>query len=138
MRYAVINNGVVSNVIEIEPEVIAEGWMPPGGGELLASDAAEIGFLYADGVFAPPPAPVPQFVSNFQGRAMLRAAGLFDAVASAIAGIADDGERAIAQEAFERADFARRSPLFISVARQLGKTDDEIDDMMRQAAAIKV
>ena len=96
-----------------------------------------------DGAPAPnpyvaPPPPKITSVSNFQGRAMLRTNGLFTAVQAAITAISDPLQQAIAQEAFDRADFSRSSPLLISVATTIGKTATDIDAMFTQAAAIKV
>lgn len=94
---------------------------------------------YEDGPdIDPVPDPVPESVSNFQGRTILRTLGIFDVVQVAISGIADATQRAISQDAFDRAEFNRKSPLLLNVAAQLGKDDAFIDEMFRQAAAIKV
>ena len=46
MRYAVIENGRVANIVIATPEVAAEhGWVDATG--------AETGYFYADGVFTP-------------------------------------------------------------------------------------
>ena len=52
MRYALIQNGVVTNVIEAP-----EGWQPPQGVRAVPSDTAGIGDTYADGEFTPQPQP---------------------------------------------------------------------------------
>ena len=89
---------------------------------------------------------VPDFVENYQGRAMLRmtplAGGgtLFDAVQAAINGIADPIQKANAQDAFDRAPFSRTSPLLNAITAQVwaDKTPDEraamADDMFRAGA----
>jgi hypothetical protein len=84
--------------------------------------------------------PVPESVTNFQGRAMLIRAGLFDAVQAAINSIGEDTQRAIAQEAFERAPFHRKSPLLLAVNAALPqpKTDAELDQLFRDGSEIAV
>lgn len=58
MRYAMINisTGIVENVIEVDSD---SDYTPPDGYEIELSDTANIGDTYADGVFTPPPPPVP-------------------------------------------------------------------------------
>jgi len=51
MKYALINNGLVENVIELDDP---NQWTPPGGQLLVASDVASIGDTYADGGFVKP------------------------------------------------------------------------------------
>lgn len=52
MRYALIQNGVVTNVIEADPDHLPE--LP--GVELVPGKTAGIGWTYADGTFKAPPA----------------------------------------------------------------------------------
>ncbi|WP_051231141.1 hypothetical protein [Kaistia adipata] len=54
MRTSVINGGIVTNVV-----LAGDGWVPPEGAAAVASETANIGDFYADGVFTPPPAPEP-------------------------------------------------------------------------------
>lgn len=58
MRYALINTvtGLVENVIELDPE---GDLTQPDGYAVVASDSANIGDKYAEGVFAPAPPPTP-------------------------------------------------------------------------------
>ena len=87
----------------------------------------------------PAPAPVvPQQVSNFQGRAILRIYGMYDAVDNTISNISDPLQQIIAQDAFSSAPFNRNSPLLISIAYQLGHDDAFIDQMFIDAAKITV
>lgn len=57
-NYAIINmtTGIVENVALWDG--IAE-WAPPDGCEAIQSDTAWMGWSYADGVFSPPPLPLP-------------------------------------------------------------------------------
>jgi hypothetical protein len=82
------------------------------------------------------PNAVPVEVSNFQGRTMLRKAGLFDAVQDSINAIADPLEKAIAQDAFERGTFSRNSALLASITAELNLTSEQVDEMFRQAVEI--
>ncbi len=56
MRYAVVKEGVVENVIEWDGEEMLPGL---GGADFIRSDTAGIGYLYVNGAFEDPdPAPV--------------------------------------------------------------------------------
>jgi hypothetical protein len=55
MKYAIIENGIVSNVVMAD-----DGWTAPAGVQAVkASDDVGIGYAYADGAFTPPAAPTP-------------------------------------------------------------------------------
>lgn len=101
------------------------------------------GYTYANGEFSAleevvEPGPVPQSVTNFQGRAALHTLGIFDDVQNAIDAVENATQRAIYQEAFDRAGFHRDSAFLNSVAAGLGMSSEDVDDMFRAAAAIKV
>ncbi|ENN91151.1 hypothetical protein [Bartonella bovis] len=49
MQYAVVENGVVTNII-----VAPEDYVYPFEGEAIASNEAQIGWTYKDGQFSPP------------------------------------------------------------------------------------
>lgn len=77
---------------------------------------------------------VPQSVTNFQARAMLRAAGLLGAVNAAL-----EGKGGVELDAWEySATVHRQSPLVLSLAASLGLTDQQIDAMFVQASQIAV
>lgn len=133
-RFAIVNGGAI-------------GVYPADGGLTVVDDVTlpavwpGDGYSYADGVFTalpPAPGPVPESVSNFQGRAILAQLGIDADVQAAIAAIPDVTQRAIAQLAYDKAEFGRNSPLLISVATGLGKDAAFIDEMFRQAALIKI
>lgn len=79
MRYAVIENGVVVNVVE----AVA----PLGGLTMVPAATAQIGWTYAGGAFSPPPAPPPQRWRVLRGTIVDRliALGLDDAAEAALA-----------------------------------------------------
>lgn len=82
------------------------------------------------------PEPVPDEVSNFQGRTILRHIGLFAEVEAAINAIPDETERAMAQDAFARGAFRRKSELIARIQSDLKISDALADDLFRQAAQI--
>ncbi|UNE55121.1 hypothetical protein [Bartonella machadoae] len=49
MEYAVVEKGVVTNII-----VASENYVHLSEGEAIASNEAQIGWTYKDGVFSPP------------------------------------------------------------------------------------
>ncbi|GAA5113063.1 hypothetical protein [Bartonella jaculi] len=49
MEYAVVENGVVTNII-----VASENYVHAFDGEAIPSSEAQIGWIYKDGVFSPP------------------------------------------------------------------------------------
>ncbi|WP_375624437.1 MULTISPECIES: hypothetical protein [unclassified Bartonella] len=49
MKYAVVENGVVTNII-----VASEDYVHAFDGEAIPSSEAQIGWTYKDGVFSPP------------------------------------------------------------------------------------
>lgn len=128
MRYAVINNGDVVNVIEADDGFVLDGYT------LVPSDIAGPGWTY-DGEFHPPapePVPAPLSITPLQARRALRAAGLLDAVNGAVA-LADPDT----QDAWEYAIEVRRdNPIIAGMAAALGLTDAQLDDLFRTAATL--
>ncbi|MET3560674.1 hypothetical protein ABID39_001382 [Bartonella japonica] len=49
MEYAVVENGIVTNII-----VASEDYVHDSDGEAILSNEAQIGWYYKDGVFSPP------------------------------------------------------------------------------------
>lgn len=79
--------------------------------------------------------PVPQAVTNFQARAVLLAAGLFDRVNDALLALPAN---ATARQAWEYANkLTRTGTLVNSMAETLGFTAAQLDDLFRQAATIE-
>lgn len=131
MRLAEIVNGVVINVIEVDPAAVpdwAADWPD-------AADAGP-GWHLIDGALVPPQAPgqpVPQSVSMFQARTALRRAGLLAAVEAAVAASADPE----IQDAWEYGtELHRASRTVAALAAQIGLTDAQVDDLFRVAATI--
>ena len=82
--------------------------------------------------YVPPPEPVPVVVSMFQARAALVAAGLYETVDAAMQQAG--GVNLIAWE--YATEVRRDSPMVQAMAQQLGLTDEQVDQLFRQAAAI--
>lgn len=82
MRYALITNGIVANVIEADAEFATEHDL------VLLTDGAGIGWSYSNGTFSPPaptPEQVPEFVTRAQAKIALARAGLYEQVVAVIA-----------------------------------------------------
>lgn len=83
---------------------------------------------------APPPPAVPSEVTMFQARAALLGAGLLTAVDSAITDMGDPA----ATLAWEYATtVTRHGQLVAAVASIAGMTDEQLDDLFRNAATIE-
>lgn len=79
--------------------------------------------------------PVPVQVTNFQARAVLLAAGLFDRVDAAIKA---QPQTSAAYQAWQYAnDITRNGTLVTGMAEMLGFTAAQLDDLFRQAATIE-
>lgn len=82
----------------------------------------------------PPPPPVPETVTNFQARAALLAAGLFNQVDAAVKA---QGVDSPAYQAWEYANNVYRASAFIAqLGAALGLTEPQIDALFIAAAAI--
>lgn len=85
-----------------------------------------------------PPSPVPEEVTLWQFRAALRLSGNFERVQYALAQLSTP-ESILAAELFEYGNkITRRSTLASEIMRVLQVTDEEVDDLFRQADAIRV
>lgn len=135
MKLAQIEDGIVANVIEVDPAHIpdwAAGWPD-------AQDAGP-GWTWDGEGYAPPaePAPetkpVPPAISRFQARAALLQVGLLSAVEQAVSQ-ADPLVRLAWAEAIE---WRRDSAALNSIAAAIGLTEAEMDDLFRAAAAIAI
>ena len=137
MQAAVIDDGKVVNLIEIERLDLIEGM------HCVAAGDAQIGDGWDGEVFVrpvqpevPPPA-APEQVAMWQARAILIEDDLLDDVNVALASIADEKARKLAQAKFEYSSTVRRDdPLVTQVIPKLGKTEVEIDAMFTRAAVL--
>lgn len=109
---------------------------PPEGkvwtGEVVEGDDGPEA-VFAD---APPP-PVPAEVTRAQGKAALIQAGLWSAVESYVEAISDPTDKALAEVAlYDTLHWRRDSPFLNAAAVALGMTEQQLDDLFRQAAQI--
>ena len=77
---------------------------------------------------------MPRVVTNFQARAALMQADLFETVNAAVMG----GTDALAKQAWEYANEITRDGVLVnSLGTGLGLTSQQLDDLFRTAAAIE-
>lgn len=116
MRYAVIENGTVTNVIESEEDFQIDGAL------LIPSKVAGPGWLYGNDEFSPP-AFIPTRVTSRQFKLQLHYAGLLDDVEAWISAQGRD-----VQIAFEASGtFVRDEPMMQAGFSSLGFTSEQID-----------
>ena len=127
MRYAVIENNIVTNTIE------AEGELP--GFVMVRSDIAAIGDTFDGTDFhkpAPQPPGVPESVSPRQIRQALTRGGLRANVEAAIAAADQD-----TKDWYEFAtEFQRSNEHVIAMGTALGVSSDDLDNLWRLAASL--
>lgn len=127
-RFAIIDAGRVTNIIEADAEFAAS---------IGAIDAtgASIGWGYVDGVFTPPPTPpttVPTSVTMRQACLALENAGILDDVEALVATLPRPY-----QIEWQRASMVERTNQLVEVVRQQqGMAVQQIDDMFIQAATL--
>jgi len=134
-RYAIVKDGVVTNVIEADAAFAATY---PGA--VLASDVIGIGHTHSAGVFtAPtPPAPViPRSVTRRQAKQALLLGGLLSQVQPAIDAIPDTTQRGLMQiEWDESLEFERHRPSLLAIAAGLGLSSEQLDQLFITAATL--
>jgi len=143
MRYAYVENGVVTNVIEAD-----EGYVAPFG-EVIATDEAGIGWKYDDGIWiAPEDEEIPVSYPILTARQFWLAAlelgiteqGLLSAIEDETNAlyIADEIERAAAAIDIAKAqNFRRDYPLVDEMAEAFGLSSIEMDALWAWAALIE-
>lgn len=131
MRYAIVQNGLVTNVA-LADSPLAGNWIEIGPGQSAAP-----GDSYDDqtGEFSPAPAPVPPVVSRFQARAALHQSGLLDQVEALMSDPQTDPTSRLAWT--HATEFRRSSPTIATLAGPLGLSDEQVDDLFRAAAQIE-
>lgn len=150
MNKAKIENGVVTNIIAVDPANIPSwcyNWP-------TATEDAEIGGTYANGVFTriprPPapeePAPVPasisfaqlliglvteQWITSAEGRAWRDRVALPAQVQTLIASLPVEQQFAAETRAMAPSEVLRNDPLVVAMGAASGKTEEEMDDFFR-------
>lgn len=147
--YARVEDGVVVELWPHDPDAPMPDpqpepsavFAPDIADKMFACDAeVKEGWLYDGKVFAEPPAPptqppiVPNEVTNWQARAALHDAGLFDQVDAAVKAAAAQYPKI--SYAWEYGNtFLRSSEFIVTMAAQLGLSSQQIDDLFVAAAA---
>jgi hypothetical protein len=132
MRAHVVEDGMVVNTIEVDT-------LDHPTLHLIDGTVGGIGWRIVGGTPVPPdasprPAPVPTSVTNFQARAALIGAALFDQVDAAVRTSGDP----IAVQAWDYANtITRHGTLVNAIGTGLGLTSEQLDDLFRQAATIE-
>lgn len=127
MRAAVIADGVVTNIIEVDRLEVFPG--------LVAAGAVRIGDLWDGEAFsAPPPQPepVPTKVSKMQAKLALLGAGLLDDVDAAVAAAGP----ATAIYWADVSEIHRNHPVVLAVTGGMDISAEQLDELFRQAALI--
>ena len=131
-RYAILQDGIVTNVIEADESFASSiGAIP--------SETASPGDTYSNGQFSrPTPAPqVPDEVERWKAHYVLIQAGRMAAVKAAIAAIPDATQRDIAELLFyQRPTIRRIGGLTQQLQQAAGITDEERDAMFILAASL--
>lgn len=115
--------------------------LPDGRYELRQGDRIKIveaADLQAEAAvfFEPEPEPVPSTVSPRQARLALLGIGLLSSVEQALASIPGvEGEAARIDWEYAT-EVQRHSPLIAALAPALGLTDEQVDDLFRQAVGL--
>lgn len=130
MRYALIQGGIVANVVEQDDT-------PSIPGQWVACGDAGPGWAFDGETFTAGASinAVPRSVTRFQARAALHYAGLLETVE---AYMAQPGLDVITRLAWADAAFERSSPTLASIAALLNLTEQQVDDLFRAAAQISV
>lgn len=132
-RYALIDNGIVQNVILWDGDT--EAYTPPFDA-VLDDGTAQVGSTYANGVFTAPDIiiPVPESVTPAQGRIALLRGGLLDQVKALVASVGADTELGIWWD--YATVWERHNTNVLAFAAQLGLSDDQVDDLFRLAGSL--
>lgn len=131
MRAHIIENGIVTNTIEVE----SLDFLP----NLIDGSEGGIGWTWDGETLAPPPAPpvpIPSSVTMRQARLALLAAGNLAGVDAAIEALPEPS-RTQAQIEWEYSQEVQRSnPLLTLIAPALGLDDEGLDTLFAQAATL--
>lgn len=144
MKYAIVEGGLVTNLIERDGR--DENWQPASGQQAILLEegvATSIGHRYDGGSFiAPDPAPVaeqppsapPRVVDRRQGRRALLRAELLDSVEAAIDAMPSPQREEARVDWEDARTFDRDSELVQHLASALGLDDAKLDALFADAA----
>ena len=140
--YAFIQNGIVTNVLRVEPSTI---YAPNVAAQYIpAPEGVEVGWLYDGAEFsapAPQPAPAPTTCTPAQGLIALYALKQLteQSILDVIAKIPDPVQRYTATIGYQRATtWQRGSATITTMAQLLGLTDEDLDALFVYAVGVEV
>ena len=132
MRSAIIENGVVVNVIK--------GSIP---GSIECPPEVGIGWTYDGSTFTPPPAPEPEpappvtRIERRQGLRALLSQGIKRAdIEAMISAIEDETEREIALAEYEHTHWTIESPFIAVGAAHFGMSEEQVQALFEHAATL--
>ena len=125
MRYAIVENNVVINVVLADHALNTS---------FIASETAQIGDSYSNGLFITPTPviPVPQSVTPAQFRRALNQLDLRDAVEAAVA----QADRDTQDMWGYSMSFDRDNPYLLGMAQALGISDEQLDGVFILAGSL--
>jgi len=137
--FAHIEHGVVVNISVWGSDPPAElGLVEVTGTEFGIGDLYD-GQQFSKAPVEPSVPPVPQSVTRAQGKAVLIQMGLWQQVLDFVAAIPDATRRAVAEVALhDTQNWERSSPFLNQAAQALGMTDEQLDDLFRAAAQVRL
>lgn len=132
MNYAVIDNGIVENII------VADEGFTIDGKTLVPADGAAIGDTWDGSMFIKPPAPPEVFpdLTMRQFRLALIAAGLDEAVEAALVAMPGTAGKMARAEYEYASTVVRDNSLVSGLSGSLGLTEEQINTMWRSAVLL--
>lgn len=131
MSYAIVENGVVTNVIDADEEFAASIGAIPGNGA--------IGDLYDGHIFTKPTpvVVVPQVVTMRQARIALINHNLVETVEAAIDAIPDAIQKNIARATWDHSiEVQRHQPFVLMISEAIGLNSSALDALFIEAAKL--
>ncbi len=126
-----------SRVTQIGTAVYAQ-WQATGNPKanyyVLISDPPGPGYTYNGTEWSAPVASIPQEVTRFQAKAIMLQQNILDSVEQAINGSNDPLLKLVWNEALT---FERQSPALVAVAKVLGLTEKQLNNMFTAASQLK-
>lgn len=145
MRYAIVESGIVANVIESGADFAKQiGAIPAeANGTYAAIGGTWDGTAFGPAAPGPAPEPetpaVPESVTLAQGKVALIQEGLWPSVLEYVASIEDPTARTLAEVALnDTKDWKRTSPFLNAAAAYIGLSDAQLDELFRTASAIQL
>lgn len=131
MRWALIESGIVANVVEQDDQ-------PQIDGQWVECGSAGPRWLYDGEQFSAPPGELGgavQTITSRQGKRALLVAGLYHDALAAINALPDPSKTAALID-WDAPTWSRNDPTLVSMAAVLGLTDEQLDELFAQASTL--